>query len=279
MFQIGEFSRIARVSGRLMRYYDRIGLLTPDHVDQSTGYRYYSAAQLPRLNRILALKDLGLTLDQVSRMMDDNISTDEIKGMLLMRRAEVEQTLDEETVRLDQIESRLEQIETGGKLEAFDVVVKSVPSTSFLSVRDIVPMKTEGFALMREVIETVRAEVDARALRNFIGLMFSDTFEEERCDMELGFGLNRRINRDIPLSKGRRMRLGELPAVDEMATLVHAGTHAEAYASTAGIGRWMEANGYRMAGPNREVFLEGPHLERLEESVIEMQFPIEKAAA
>ena len=81
MFQIGEFSRIARVSGRLMRYYDQIGLLRPDHVDQTTGYRYYSAAQLPRLNRILALKDLGLTLDQVSRMMDDNISTDEIKGI------------------------------------------------------------------------------------------------------------------------------------------------------------------------------------------------------
>ncbi len=278
MFQIGEFSRIARVSGRLMRYYDQIGLLTPDHVDQTTGYRYYSAAQLPRLNRILALKDLGLTLDQVSRMMDDNISTDEIKGMLLMRRAEVEQTLDAETARLDQIETRLEQIETGGKLEAFDVVVKSVAALSILSVRDVLPMR-EGFALLREVVKTVPAEVDSRALGNFIGLMHSDTFEDERCDMELGFCINRRINRDIPLSKGRRMRLGELPAVDEMATLVHAGTPEEAYSGTAGIGRWMEANGYRMAGPNRELFLEGPHLERLEESVIEMQFPVEKVAA
>ena len=62
--------RIARVSGRLLRYYDSIGLWSPQHVDPATGYRYYTAGQLERLNRILALKDLGLSLDQVARMID-----------------------------------------------------------------------------------------------------------------------------------------------------------------------------------------------------------------
>jgi MerR HTH family regulatory protein len=60
MFRIGEFSQVARVSGRLLRYYDSIGLLHPVRIDPQTGYRYYSASQLPRLNRILALKELGL---------------------------------------------------------------------------------------------------------------------------------------------------------------------------------------------------------------------------
>src|SRR5581483_10239178 len=59
MFRIGEFSKIARVSGRLLRYYDEIGLLSPQSIDPETGYRYYSARQLPRLNRILVLKELG----------------------------------------------------------------------------------------------------------------------------------------------------------------------------------------------------------------------------
>ena len=53
MFRIGEFSKIAQVSGRLLRYYDEIGLLIPESIDPETGYRYYSARQLPRLNRIL----------------------------------------------------------------------------------------------------------------------------------------------------------------------------------------------------------------------------------
>src|SRR5262249_43756862 len=110
MFRIGEFSRIARVSGRLLRYYDSIGLLSPQRIDPATGYPSYTAAQLARLNRILALKDLGLSLEQVARLIDDKISTDEIRGMLLLRKAELERSLSEEASRLRHIESRLQQI-------------------------------------------------------------------------------------------------------------------------------------------------------------------------
>src|SRR6185295_8996279 len=91
MFTVGEFSQLAQVSKRLLRYYDEIGLLKPIHVDAATGYRYYSAEQMPLLNRILALKDLGLSLDQIQRVLSDNVSTDEIQGMLLLKKAEVEQ--------------------------------------------------------------------------------------------------------------------------------------------------------------------------------------------
>ena len=69
MYQIGEFSKIAQVSGRQLRHYDQLGLLTPSHTDSSTGYRFYSANQLPQLNRILALKEMGLSLDQIKRMV------------------------------------------------------------------------------------------------------------------------------------------------------------------------------------------------------------------
>jgi DNA-binding transcriptional MerR regulator len=76
MFSIGEFSKIAQVPGSLLRYYDQIGLFAPDHTDRFTGYRYYSAHQLARLNRILAFKELGLSLQQITRLLDDNISSD-----------------------------------------------------------------------------------------------------------------------------------------------------------------------------------------------------------
>jgi DNA-binding transcriptional MerR regulator len=90
MFRIGEFSKIAQVSGRLLRYYDELGLLKPVRIDRETGYRYYSVEQLPRLNRILALKELGLTLDQIARLLEGSISTDEIRGMLIMKKAQIE---------------------------------------------------------------------------------------------------------------------------------------------------------------------------------------------
>ena len=75
MFTVGEFARLAQVSRRLLRYYDEIGLLKPMQTDRFTDYRYYSAEQLPQLNRILALKDLGLSLDQIQRMLSDKVST------------------------------------------------------------------------------------------------------------------------------------------------------------------------------------------------------------
>src|SRR5690348_9109071 len=62
VFKISDFSRLSQVSMRTLRYYDEIGLLKPGQVDCATGYRYYSIDQLPRLNRILALKDLGFEL-------------------------------------------------------------------------------------------------------------------------------------------------------------------------------------------------------------------------
>ena len=131
MFRIGEFSQIARVSGRLLRYYDSIGLLRPQRTDPETGYRYYSAGQLERLNRILALKELGLSLDQVARMLDDKISAAEIRGMLALKKAELERSLAEEAARLRHIESRLTQIEQQGSLGDYDVVVQSADDKDF----------------------------------------------------------------------------------------------------------------------------------------------------
>ena len=107
MFRIGEFSKIAQVSGRLLRYYDELGLLKPVRIDRETGYRYYSAKQIPQLNRILALKELGLTLEQIARLLEGQISTDEIRGMLIMRKAQIEQTVREELMRFRYIESRI----------------------------------------------------------------------------------------------------------------------------------------------------------------------------
>src|SRR5262249_55542504 len=96
MFRIGEISKIAQVPGSLLRYYDQIGLLKPAHIDQWTGYRYYSAKQLQRLHRILALKELGLTLEQITWLVEEEVSAAEIRGMLTLKKAQVEQTVQEE---------------------------------------------------------------------------------------------------------------------------------------------------------------------------------------
>ena len=111
MFRIGEFSHIAQVSGRLLRYYDEIGLLSPEYTDPQTGYRYYRAEQLPRLNRILVLKELGLGLEQIARLLGQHTSSEEIRGMLLPRKAQITQAMQDDLARLQLVEARLDQID------------------------------------------------------------------------------------------------------------------------------------------------------------------------
>src|SRR5580700_5656530 len=121
MFTIGDFARYGRVSVRMLRHYDATGLLRPARVDPASGYRSYAAGQLARLNRIIALKDLGFTLDQVRTLLDQEVSTEQMRGMLVLRRAELRSQIAADTQRLGQVEARLRVIEEEGTMPAIDI--------------------------------------------------------------------------------------------------------------------------------------------------------------
>jgi DNA-binding transcriptional MerR regulator len=107
MFRIGEFSRIARVTIDTLRHYDALGLLKPANVDPFTGYRYYSARQLVSLNRILALKEVGFSLEEIARILQGNPTSAELRGMLKAQLARAEQEAQAAQLRRDRILARL----------------------------------------------------------------------------------------------------------------------------------------------------------------------------
>jgi DNA-binding transcriptional MerR regulator len=277
MFLTGEFSQISRVSKRLLHYYDEIGLLKPAHIDAHTGYRYYSARQLPRLNRILALKDLGLSLDSIAGMMQADVSDAEIHGMLLLKKAEVEQTLLEEAQRLRRIEARLQQNQLAD--EALDVVVKSIPAQLFLSIRAILPSPEEMLQLVQHVQRVLPSRVDSRILGPFAGVVYTDGFTLRNNDVEFGYLLKKSVEEPIALSEEYVLRLHELPAVQTMATAVQTGGPDLVFVALGRIAQWIEANGYRIAGPYREIGLELPGSARFDEMTVEVQMPLEKMSA
>src|SRR5512140_3548456 len=127
MFKIGDFSKLAHVSIKTLRYYDEIGLLRPGEIDRFTGYRYYTASQLSRLNRILLLKDLGLSLDQIGRLLESDLPPAQLRGMLKLRQVEIERSIEEEEARLARVAALLNQIEQESTLMSnYDVVIKKV---------------------------------------------------------------------------------------------------------------------------------------------------------
>jgi DNA-binding transcriptional MerR regulator len=277
MFRIGEFSRVARVSCRLLRYYDEIGLFKPARIEADTGYRYYSAAQLPRLNRILVLRDLGLGLEQIARALRADLPAPELRGMLLMRRAEIEQTIEAHSQRLRQIESRLAQIESEGRPAGDDVLVRPEPARRLLSLRQTVPSFADGVRLIGELASSVARLPQARALGRLVAIAHAPEFEAEDLDVEFGFFVEAPLERPVSLPDGRRLALRELPPLERLATCVRVGPPQDAHVTTGRLAQFIEANGYRISGPNREVFLQRPSPGGMEGAVVEMQFPVETA--
>ncbi len=110
MLKIGEFSQLAQVTVRTLHHYDDLGLLKPAHIDPQSDYRYYTIEQLPRLNRIVALKDLGLSLDQIAHLLDCAVSAEELRGMLELRQADIAQHIATEQATLARVAARLRLI-------------------------------------------------------------------------------------------------------------------------------------------------------------------------
>lgn len=270
MFRIGEFTKIAQVSGRLLRYYDEIGLLTPSHTDKFTGYRYYTADQLPRLNRILALKDLGLTLDQIATLLDDNISADEIRGMLRLQKMQIEQRLRDDVDRLRHVEMRLEQIEEEGEIWKYDVVLKEIPDQPFLSMR---LTDASGEEVTRYFNELTHLLTDGRTKFKFgqpVGILHSEAYVEDNLDMELGILVEGKPPADsLMLPSKQQLTLGVLPGAPAMATLICQPEDKWAVVYNA-IGAWIDANGYEINGPGREMYLSTAA------NIFEVQFPVQK---
>ncbi len=276
MFRIGEFSKIAQVSGRLLRYYDELGLLKPVRIDRETGYRYYSVKQLPRLNRILALKELGLTLDQIARLLDGSISTAEIRGMLIMKKAQIEQTVREELMRFRYIESRIEQIDREGTLRDYEVLLKSVPAQRFIGLRETATTLPACRTSAQEINRLLSAQASSKAFGSFVFVLQSELWDMENFDVDIGFIVNSAAYVAHTMPNGQRLTVQELPAVEVMATTMRVGWAELGHGSYAAIGRWAEVNGYRFAGPPREVFHLIPPPGREDEAIAEIQIPVEK---
>jgi DNA-binding transcriptional MerR regulator len=247
MFKIGDFSKFSRVSVKMLRHYDRLGLLRPARIDSATSYRYYSADQLPRLNRILALRDLGFTLEQIAALLDD-VPAEQIRGMLKLKQAELEQQMHDEQQRLDRIAARLRQIEREDRRYAADVIVRRIVPQLTATLRHVVA-DSDDLQLLFEEVEIHVARHDGRAERPPLTIYHDVEYRERDLDVEVAIPLKARI------PSAERIRVRELPGCDTMACLVHAGSYDTIGTASGALLAWSEANGYQIAGPSREVYL------------------------
>jgi DNA-binding transcriptional MerR regulator len=271
MIKIGDFARLSQVSVVTLRYYDEMDLLKPVKVDTFSGYRYYSADQLPRLNRILALKDMGFALEQVKLMLADGLSIEQLRAMLKLQRDEVEKRLSDEHERLVRIEARLRQIELEDKMPHYDVVVKTVPAMMVASCRVTIPTNDQVPAYLspayRKVYDYLKKEgVKDNGTCLTVWHSPADVYENEDAEAIV------QVDRSLPGTDA--VKVYELSSM-QVASVVHNGDFADFTQGHAALLEWIDANGYRINGPYREVYIKHQK-SNLKDSITEIQFPVEK---
>ena len=277
MIKIGEFSKLAQVPIATLRYYDQMGLLKPINVDSFTGYRYYTISQLPALNRILALKGLGFSLEQIAEVLDEGLTPEQMRGMLRLRHAQINQQLGEMQSQLLEVEVRLQQIEREDRLSPYDVILKQVEPQLVASVRTILPDHGAVGMLFKEVYEALGEHVEAALGPNpgqggqTLVLWYDTEFKETDVDGAAAFFVN------CPAPDNGRMRVHELPAAT-MATTIHHGPYNRINEAHEALITWIDANNYRIVGADREIYLYNRTPIRRDDPtyITEIQYPVEK---
>jgi len=266
MFGIGEFASYGRVSVRMLRHYDAIGLLRPAHVDPATGYRHYRAEQLADLNRIVALKDLGFTLDQVRTMIDERVTVEELRGMLRLRQVELAERIQADQARLREVEARLRL--AGGPAPGIEAQVKSIPAVRLAELTGIAG--SYGPADIGPVIRPLYAALIHRL--DVLGVPVVGPAVAYYEDADDGVIVHAGLPVDVPTAGD--LAVTELPPVATAATIVHKGSMDAVMASYGALARWIDANGFRSTGYPRELYVQ-PDMAHGDSWVVELQEPVE----
>jgi len=246
--KIGEFARLGQVSVQTLRYYDSLGLLRPGDVDPMTNYRYYALDQLPDLMRILALKDLGFSLEQIAQFLSMPLSSTDLRKMLTLKQQELRNQVQEQLDRLERLEARLRLMDQDENALKLEVIVKRIDSLEVASVRGVIPSYWDVSPLWTQLFEALgrlRLSPCAPTLTLFHA-------SEPEIDVQVCAPLPADANTHGSL------KVETLPAYEMAACTIHQGPFSGLAAAYAALVKWVDANGYSIAGPDREVYLRLP---------------------
>jgi DNA-binding transcriptional MerR regulator len=235
-----------------------MGLLKPSLTDPFTSYRYYTLDQLPRLHTIMALKELGLSLEEIARLLSENLSTEQIRGMYRLKQSELQQRVREEQARLAQIEFRLRQIEQEGIISTLDIIIKRIEPFSALTMRRIFHSRQEREVVARGIEEAIKRGDIAWTGGVPTAIFYEDEFRGDYLDTEMVVPVNSTHAPVVSLGDAGNFTLRELPAIETAGVYIHQGDYDTLNEKYLLLQRWAVENGYRLSGTWRFLYHRGP---------------------
>ena len=271
MLKIGEFSRLSQTPISTLRYYADIGLLEPIDVDDFTGYRYYSAEQLPKLNRIGVLKGLGLSLTEIVHITENEPTAPDLRVILERHRIDSVQTIEMEQSRLQRLEAWLEHLTEEKTMDTYDVTIKKVNPQLAVCLRRVMPTYHSEGELWGELCGYLGSLKGVKYTGPAMTIFYDGEYKEKDVDIELAMPLA------APIQEHGDIKVRTLPGHDHMACVLHKGPFDTINNAYQFMLKWIETNHYQVAGPDRVVYLNFSENTPPQDILQEMQLPISRA--
>lgn len=270
MFRIGEFSKLTQVSIRMLRYYDEVGLLKPEQTDKMTDYRLYTANQIPHLNKIIFLRNLGFQISEIAEALKQ-WENSFLEKLLENKRLQIEDVIREQQSRLSEIDLAMKDIGQNKIAVNCGVSIKSIPSYQVLSLRRIVlDYYCEG-QLWKEMSEYAKCNRLNISDKTFTIYHDAD-YKETDVDIEICSPVDTIVEGNLVF------QFRKTEAVPIMACSLVYGSFENIAGTFLTFANWIqEHNQYRMAGGSRQIVHRGPwNEERVENYLTEIQIPLNK---
>ena len=270
MIKIGDFSKLSRISIRMLRHYDDLGLLKPETVDSFSGYRYYTPAQLQTANRITALKEMGFSLASIAGIMRQYHDPEALGAFLAVKLEEVRGQEQEVRDRLTRIETAIKRLRKDEHSMKYDVTLKTMPQRTVASLRKIIPTYQDEHILWEQMNQETGCKLQMASPCCSLAVFHDEGHKESDVDVEIQIAVQ---------GKHENTENVVFKTVEpiEIASAVYKGSYEQVGAVNESVAAWVSDNGYTYNGPMFLIYHVSPgHDPNPENWVTEVCYPVKK---
>lgn len=271
MLKIGDFSKLSRISIRMLRHYDECGLLKPETVDAFTGYRYYGEAQLLQAGRIQVLKNMGFGLSMIQEILVQYTDPEELGRFLLAKREEMEEQARDLSQRMKLLDSTIAWLREDGNIMGYDVSLKTIPELYVASVRQVIPTyEEEGMLWGIMMQETAPLHMQDGSPCYTLAIFHDGEYKEGGVDVEV----QKSVTGTYPDTE--HVKFKTMPPV-QIASATYKGSYEQIGQVNGAVAQWIQDNGYDFDGLSFNIYHVSPHeTQNPDEYVTEVCYPVKK---
>lgn len=263
LYRIGMFASFCRTTVKTLRFYEEQNLLKPEWVDPESGYRYYEASQIADMHQLLALRNMGFSIEELKEIKKGKSE----KKLLLQRKQQILKEMAELTGKLMQIESYLaeEGMESGSH-----VLIKTIPEVIVAYREKRIDSYDELFDCMPEMGAEMERLGCVCAEPDYCFTYYPEPGYKETDVLIEACEAVKEKREDSEMVKFKVM-----PEIKEAACIFHKGSYDSFHLSYRKLIAFIESNGYEICGGIRESYIDGAwNKDSADEWLSEIQIPI-----